>query len=550
MAQPGQPIPTVTELLLRRERDSNPGLLFEDQRWTWAEHVQASADRAALLRSLRRPGPFHVGLLLDNVPEFSFLLGGAALSGAVLVGLNTTRRGDALARDITLSDCQVVITDSRYVELLDDLDLGAAQDRVLNIDTAAWHMSLFGHRDRPLDPVPASPHDLLMLIFTSGTGGDPKAVRCTHGKIAAPGAMLAERMNLGPDDTVYLSMPMFHSNAIMAGWSVGLATGATLALRRRFSASAFLDDVRKFGVTYTNYVGKPLSYILATEPQPDDADNPLRVVFGNEGAERDIARFAERFGCRVIDAYGSTEGGITLLRPPELPPGSLGQLGDGVAILNPATEEPCPPARFDEHGRLVNLDEAVGELVRTNGVGLFAGYYRDTESDGERVRDGMFWSGDLAYRDDNDFAYFYGRSSEWLRVDGENLGTAPIERILLRHPDISEVAVYAVPDAPVGDQVMAAVVLRRDQVFDPVAFAEFLAAQPDLGPKQVPRFVRVAARLPRTPTHKVLKRTLTAQGWSCADPVWWRSGRETRYRPLTAENAPIQLDGGTRPVRG
>jgi fatty-acyl-CoA synthase len=550
MAQPGQPSATVTELLLRRERDHNPGLLFEDQRWTWAEHVRECANRAALLKSLRRPGPFHIGLLLDNVPEFSFLLGGAALAGAVLVGLNTTRRGEALARDITLADCQVVITDSRYVELLDELDLGAAQDRVLNIDTAAWHMSLFAHRDKPVEPASASPQDLLMLIFTSGTSGDPKAVRCTHAKIAAPGLMLAERMEIGADDTVYLSMPMFHSNAIMAGWSVGLAGGATLALRRRFTASGFLDDVRKFGVTYANYVGKPLSYILATEAQPDDADNPLRVVFGNEAAERDVARFAERFGCRVIDAYGSTEGGITLLRPPDLPAGSLGQLGEGVAILNPETSEPCPPAELDEQGRILNLDEAIGELVRTTGVGLFAGYYRDPAADEDRVRDGMFWSGDLAYRDEKDFAYFYGRTSEWLRVDGENLGTAPIERILLRHPDFAEVAVYGVPDAGVGDQVMAAVVLRRNRAFDAEAFAGFLAAQADLGPKQVPRFVRVATRLPRTPTHKVLKRTLRAQSWKCVDPVWWRAGADLHFRALTPDITPIRLDGDTRHVRG
>lgn len=550
MAQPGQPLPTVTELLLRRERDHNPGLLFEDQRWTWAEHVQACANRAALLSALRRPGPFHIGLLLDNVPEFSFLLGGAALSGAVLVGLNTTRRGEALARDIKLADCQVVITDSRYVELLDELDLGAAHDRVLNIDTAAWHMSLFAHRDRPVEPVSASPQDLLMLIFTSGTSGDPKAVRCTHGKIAGPGAMAAERLDLGPDDTVYVSMPMFHSNAIIAGWSVGLAAGATLALRRRFSASGFLDDVRKFGATYANYVGKPLSYILATQAQPDDSDNPLRIVFGNEAAERDVARFAERFGCRVVDAYGSTEGGITLQRSPDLPPGSLGLLGDGVAILDPSTREPCPPARFDEHGRLLNPDEAVGELVQTTGAGLFAGYYADPGADSERVHDGMFWSGDLAYRDDKDFAYFYGRTSEWLRVNGENLGAAPIERILLRHPDFSEVAVYAVPAAGGGDEVMAAVVLRRDQVFDALEFAEFLAAQPDLGPKQVPRFVRVASRLPRTPTHKVLKRTLSAQGWRCVDPVWWRENKAFHFRALTPDITPIQLDGDTRHVRG
>jgi fatty-acyl-CoA synthase len=550
MALPGQGVPTVTELLLARSRDTNPGLRFADQSWSWAEHVQECADRAALLRSLRRPGPFHIGVLLDNVPEYSFLLGGAALSGAVLVGLNTTRRGAALARDIRLADCQVVVSESRYIEMLDDLDLGAAQGRVLDIDTAAWHVSLFAHRQRPLEPVAVSPNDLLMLIFTSGTSGDPKAVRCTHGKIAHPGRMLADRYGLGPDDTVYVSMPMFHSNAIMAGWAVGLAAGATVALRARFSASGFLDDVRGFGATYATYVGKPLSYILATPPRPDDADNPLRLMFGNEAAERDVTAFAERFGCVVDDAYGSTEGGIVLARPKGMPAGAIGQLGDGVAILDPRTERPCPPARFDDGGRLTNPDEAVGELVNTTGPRWFAGYYRDSAADGQRIRNGKFWSGDLAYRDEQDFCYFYGRSEEWLRVDGENLGTAPIERILLRHPDIVQAVVYAIPDATIGDQVMAAVVLRQGCRFDADGFTRFLAAQTDLGPKQVPRFVRVASRLPRTPTHKVRGRTLAAQGWRCADPVWWREGRDGRFRPLTAEIAAIQLDGGTRSVPG
>jgi fatty-acyl-CoA synthase len=550
MAQPDQPAPTVTELLLRRAHDHHVGLRFEDQEWSWARHVHECADRAALLRSLRRPGPFHIGVLLDNVPEFSFLLGGAALAGAVVVGLNTTRRGEALARDVRLADCQVVVTDSRYVELLDELDLGAAAGRVLNIDTAAWHVSLFAHRDRPLDPAPATPDDLLMLIFTSGTSGEPKAVRCTHAKIADPGVMLAGRFALGAEDTVYVAMPMFHSNAIMAGWSVGLAAGATIALRRRFSASGFLDDVRRFGATYANYVGKPLSYVLATEEQPNDADNPLRIVFGNEASAADTARFAERFGCVVVDAYGSTEGGIVLPRPDGLPAGSLGKLGDGVDILDERTGEPCPPARFDEHGRMVNADEAVGELVNTTGPGAFAGYYGDQAADGERIRAGRYHSGDLAYRDEHDFAYFYGRSSEWLRVDGENLGAAPIEAILLRHPDVVDAAVYAVPDSCAGDQVMAALVLRRDAAFDAAEFAGFLAGQADLGPKQVPRFIRLAGRLPRTPTHKVLKRTLRAQAWRCADPVWWRERAEIRYRALTPDITPIQLDGGTRHVRG
>lgn len=531
MAAPGEPIPTVTELLLARADDGNPGLVFEDQQWSWADHVRMSADRAALLRSLRRPGPFHVGVLLDNVPEFSFLLGGAALCGAVLVGLNTSRRGEALVRDIRAADCQVVLTDSRYVELLQGLDTGA---RVLDIDSAAWHVTAFRHENSPVDAVPATPDDLLMLLFTSGTSGDPKAVRVTHRKITSPGVMLASRFGLGPSDTAYVSMPMFHSNAIMAGWAVGLAAGATIALRRRFSASGFLEDVRAHGATYANYVGKPLSYVLATEERPDDADNPLKVVFGNEAAPRDAAAFATRFGCRVVDAYGSTEGGIAVPRPDDMPADALGRLDESLAVLDPETGEPCQPGE-------------VGELVNTAGAGMFVGYYRDEEADAARMRDGMYWSGDLVYHDEDGFVYFAGRTSEWLRVDGENLGAAPIERILLRHPDVAEVAVYAVPDPEVGDQIMAALVMRAR--WDPDEFAEFLSAQDDLGPNQVPRFVRLTSRLPRTATYKVLKRTLSAQRWRTPDVVWWRPGKDLEFEPLTPSSDPIRLDWGARSMR-
>jgi fatty-acyl-CoA synthase len=529
MAAPGDPVPTVTELLLARADDANPGLAFGDQRWTWREHVRECADRAALLRSLRRPGPFHVGVLLDNVPEFSFLLGGAALAGAVLVGLNTSRRGEALVRDVKLADCQVVLTDSRYVELLQGLGIGA---RVLDIDSPAWHLMSYRHQYSPLEVAPCAPDDLLMLIFTSGTSGEPKAVRVTHRKVTVPGTLLASRYSLGSDDTVYVSMPMFHSNAIMAGWSVGLAAGAQLALSRRFSASGFLPDVRTYGVTYANYVGKPLSYILSTPPAPDDATNPLKVMFGNEANPRDVEAFSQRFGCVVVDAYGSTEGGITVVRPPETPVGSLGQLDENLAVLDPTTGSACSPGE-------------VGELVNKSGAGMFAGYYK--EPDDSRLRDGMFWSGDLVYRDEQDFLWFVGRTSEWLRVDGENLGTAPIERVLLRHPSVAEAAVYAVTDPSVGDQVMAALVYRDD--FDPAAFARFLSTQSDLGPKQVPRFIRLTARLPRTATFKVLKRTLSAQRWRTPDPVWWRPGKELEFEPLTPSSDPIRLDWGDRSVR-
>jgi fatty-acyl-CoA synthase len=149
----------------------------------------------------------------------------------------------------------------------------------------------------------------------------------------------------------------------------------------------------------------------------------------------------------------------------------------------------------------------------------------------------MYWSGDLAYRDAEGFCYFIGRSGDWLRVDGENMGTAPIERVLVRHPDVVEAAVYAVPDPQVGDQIMAALVLRDGAGLTPEDFASFLAAEHELGPKQVPRFVRLATELPRTSTHKIIKRKLAEQRWDCSDIVWFRDGPELAYRPLTDQHA-------------
>jgi fatty-acyl-CoA synthase len=517
---------TVREQLLARAEDGRPGLLFEDDSWTWAEVVRESLARSAVLRDvLPAAAPPHVGVLLDNTPEFSFLLGAAALGGHVLVGLNPTRRGAALAADIARSDTRLVLTDATYAGLLDDLDLPVP---VARLDGPEWADRLATRGGAAVPEVDVAEDTLMMLIFTSGTSGDPKAVNVTQAKVAFPGLFLSDRLGLRPGDVAYLSMPMFHSNAIMAGWGPALASGATMALARRFTASGFLADVRRFGATYANYVGKPLTYIMATPEQPDDADNPLRIVFGNEANERDIAGFGRRFGCVVVDSYSSTENAVIVQRTQDMPPGSLGRPLDGVKVLDPDTMEETADAEFGPEGRLLNADEATGELVNTQGAGAFAGYYKDPEAEAERMRGGMYWSGDLAYRDADGFVYFAGRTADWLRVDGENIAAAPVERILLRHPSISEAAVYAVPDESVGDQVMAALTTLA-----PLAAAEleeFLAAQDDLSPKAWPRYVRLVGSLPRTATNKVLKRQLATEGPVAGDGrLFTRESRGTSY---------------------
>ncbi len=269
---------------------------------------------------------------------------------------------------------------------------------------------------------------------------------------------------------------------------------------------------------------------LATPEQPDDADNTLRVAFGNEASDRDIDEFARRFGCKVVDGFGSTELAVIITREDGTPKGSIGKGFDGVAIYNSETVTECAVAVFDETGALANADEAVGELVNTQGAGYFQGYYNDQAANDERMRHGMYWSGDLAYRDADGWIYLAGRTADWMRVDGENLAAGPIERILMRLDVVSRVAVYAVPDEHVGDQVMAAMVLRDETTLTPGLFEEFFAAQPDLSPKAWPRYVRIAADLPSTATNKVLKRELALEGATAgAGVLWTREARGTAY---------------------
>ncbi|WP_068921838.1 AMP-binding protein [Planobispora rosea] len=537
---------TFAELIRARADDDHPGLLFEDESYTWSRLVREAERRAALALGLRERGrPFHIGVLLENVPEYILWIFAAALSGAAVVGINPTRRGEELAADIRHTDCLFIVTDSAGYGLLHGLKTDVPPDRVLQVDTPGYSALLGredsgdadggnadgGNADGGVGPPEPGPGERLLLLFTSGSTGAPKAVICGQGRLAAIGRR-GWQFGIDRDSVTYLAMPLFHGNAIMANLAMATCAGATIAMRRRFSASGFLPDIRRYGVTYFNYVGRALAYILAVPERPGDADNPLTTAFGTEASARDMAEFSRRFGVTIIEGYGSSEGAITINKIPGTPPEALGFPPEGmdVAVHDTETGLECPRARFDGTGRLLNGDEAIGEIVRRDDP-AFEGYYADPEADAERLRGGWYWSGDLGYRDDAGYFYFAGRNADRLRVDSENFAAAPVERVLSRFPGTVMCAVYAVPDPRTGDQVMAA--LELDGAFDPAAFAAFLRAQPDLGTKWAPMFVRVTPVMPLTATNKVDKRDLRRDRWECADPVWWSPERDLRYIPMT-----------------
>ncbi|MCX6396374.1 MAG: fatty-acid--CoA ligase FadD1 [Propionibacteriales bacterium] len=523
---------TVQQLVRALADSSSVGLAFEDQSWTWAETVGDAAARAHVLAGWAAPGrPLHVGVLLENTPEMIRALLAGAIGAHVTVGINATRRGEALAADVRRADCQVLLTDAEHLPLLDGLDLGGA--RVVDTGGPEWGAWVAEAPRTTEGFAEVGAMDTFMLIFTSGTSGEPKAVQVSNFMVVMSGSVLADKYSLTPADTCYCAMPLFHSNAIMAAFAPALAGGATIALAAKFSATNFLADIRHFGATYMNYVGKPLAYVLATAELPDDAENPLRTAFGNEASDRDIREFGRRFGCTVWDGFGSTETAVIITRTDDTPLGSIGQPFDGVAVYDRESRTECPRATFDAAGAVTNLDACVGELVNTQGAGFFSGYYNDEKATSDRLDGGMYWSGDLGYRDEAGFIYLAGRTDDWLRVDGENLAAAPIEALLLRNPAISQAAVYAVPDENVGDQLMVTVVLRDDAVLEPSAFETFLAEQPDLSPKAWPRYVRLATEVPTTATNKVLKRELRSQGTATTDPLWERAERGRSYTTVT-----------------
>jgi len=550
------PAPDAAALFRRNAEDpevrDRPAVKFGDRVWTHGEYV-AECHRFANLflerqtvRGSRRERATHVGVLLDNTPDYLFVLGGAALAGAAVVGLNHTRRDEHLLRDLQHTDCDLVISEPRHLPLLEPIASGLpellvsgrypdSQDPSSSLgDDLDDALGAVGGDDAGIEP---GPDTLWGLIFTSGTSDAPKAVICSQRRFLVTGTRMGIIMDLASHDVGYVCMPLFHSSALMVGWAPSIVYGASVGLARRFSASRWIADVRHYGSTYFNYTGKPLAYILSTPEQPDDADNPLRVAFGNEGSPEVVDTFARRFGVDVIDAYGATEGGVAVNRDAEERAGALGQVGDNVQVVDEAGNE-LPRARFDAGGRLVNADECVGEIVNTAGAGPFEGYYNNAEANERTLRFGWYWTGDLGYIDDDRYLFFAGRNADWLRVDGENFPTQPIEATIGRHPDVILAAVYGVPDDQAGDQVMVGLVLRDGATFDPQAFASWLDAQEAIGPKWRPRYVRVLHDPPTTGTNKIVKRTLVQQKWRRdrvnGDTVFVRGRGDDAYAPFTA----------------
>lgn len=560
-----------------------PILRTSEATWTWRQFRDHSVATAHFL--LGRLGtkdtaedtaenPPRVAMLLENHPELLTLLGGCAYAGATLFGVNTGLRGETLAGVLNASGARLLVVDARFEnevrKVVDDLEFLGDGD-ILTLDTmgeptswpefrAAIATEIGDGRELSPPEVEVTPETPLMIIYTSGTTGLPKGINNNHAKLLLIGLAVSGNLELTPEDVGYACMPLFHSNSIFLGFMPALTACASLAMRERFSSSGFVPDILEHGVTWWNYVGEPVHYVLgwldrtwpdAQELQralTDDPRNRLRLALGNGAAAPDIERFESAFGLDdVFELYGSTEAAISTFRKKGDPRGSVGEITDeSVRILDEDGRE-CPPARLDADGKITNYAEAVGEICRVAAdTSLFQGYFDNDAANEQKYRDGVYHSGDLGHvleREGKRHLFFDGRTDDWIRKDGENFSALQVARLIQEHPDIVLAAAYGVPCAVSDELVMCAIKLRDAATFDPQAFFEWCDRQVRDGGmdrKWIPDFVRIVEEFEYTQTEKILVRNLKkahfAPQRTGADPVFWRTRGDASFRPFAADD--------------
>ena len=553
-----------------------PFLHHGTRTWTYRNYRDESVRLAHFL--LRRLGhideerPGYVAMILENHLELLSLYGACGYAGLTLFGVNTGLRGEILAGVLNQSRARVLIVDQR---LQDEVQKVRAQLKHVQPENIRFlrtspegelaGLDLMENVASDVAPsgkslvapsVKIDSNDPLMVIYTSGTTGLPKGILNNHAKLLLIGMAVSTNLQLGTDDVGYACMPLFHSNAMFLGFQPAFQVCGQLSLRERFSASSFVPDVLRYGVTYWNYVGEPVHYVLGAVEREyggdearilrEVANNPanrLKYAIGNGAAAPDIERFSKWLGLEdMFELYGSTEAAISTFRKKGDPRGSVGAVTDAaVKILNEKGEE-CPPAVLDAEGKISNYAAAVGEICRCAAdTGLFQGYFDNPGANTSKYRDGVYHSGDLGHmleRDGTRYLFFDGRTDDWIRKDGENFSALQVARLIQEHPDIVLAAAFGVPCSVSDELVMAALKLRDGAHFDPKGFFDYCEGQITGGGmdrKWFPDFVRVVGEFEYTQTEKILVRNLKKLHFDLnrlgdETQLYWRKRGDTAYR--------------------
>jgi crotonobetaine/carnitine-CoA ligase len=470
----------------------------------------------------------HVALMLENCPEIVLLYVALGRLGAVSVPVNTAAKGELLAYYMNQSDSELVIADA---ELIDRLVPVAAQVPKLRFVVALADepgaqapqvagLALPQHDFGALLDAPDTPpevevrfRDLHSLIYTSGTTGPSKGNMSTHAHALTCGFELAEAYGYRPDDVLYVCLPIFHGNAWLCSVLPALVADASIAIARRFSASSFWDDIRRFGVTQFNALGAMTNFIWSRPPDPRDRDHRVRQVMVVPTPKQFFQAFQERFGIEFTSVYALTDCGMVTTRGPKDPADKWASAGK---------------ACHDVEIRIVDEDDfevprgETGEIVvRTHQPWIYAqGYYNMPEATANSRRNLWFHTGDRGSMDEDGYIYFVDRKKDAIRRRGENISSFEVEQIILKHPSVLDVAAFPLASEHSEDEVMVSVVLREGCRLSEAELVEH--CRENMAYFMVPRYVDIVPELPKTMTEKVEKYKLKADAEARRASIWDR----------------------------
>lgn len=464
----------------------------------------------ALLRCGLERGS-RVAVMLPNRPEFIGAWLGVAKAGLVEVPVNTAYKGDLLAYLLNQAQCEVLIIDAQWIARVfavrDELQwlktvvvVGGESETLPGVRTTTWSEFISDGVDDPPN-VRVQPEDISAILYTSGTTGPSKGVVLTHAANFYLARNVAELMDYGPSDVVFNAFPLFHVNARYSGVLPAMYADGESVLHSRFSASGFWDICRAEGVTAFNYMGAMLMMLYKQPERPDDADNPVRRAYGAPAPVTIYADFERRFGVQLVEVYGSTEAGTVTMNTVES--FRVGSCGRPVPYYEVRIH--------DEHDRPLPPGE-VGEIVvrPREPHALFERYHNMPEETLTAFRNLWFHTGDRGKTDADGYFYFVDRMKDAIRRRGENISSWEVEKVVTSHESVEEAAAIGVPSELTEEEVLIVVVPKPGHQIDPVELLDL--CQERLPYYAVPRYVRFVAELPKTPSQRVEKYRLRAEG--------------------------------------
>ncbi len=482
-------------------------LIFEDESIAFSTLLERMRRVAAFLRKRGiQPGD-RVALHIDNRPEFAYVAGGVLMAGGVPVAMNVMYLEDEVKHILNDSGARIVFALDKFAprSLAVRRDISELEELVV-IGSAIDGCTTFGEvfNYAPLEPILyPSNHDLALIQYTSGTTGRPKGAMLTHKNIVSCLDMMAnvKQSRLKDGDVVLMVLPLFHCYGLILGFFGCLVYGVTTVLVNRFDPAEIFRLFEKHRVTV--FYGAPPMYVaLVNTPGLELFDVSSLERCGSGAAPLPVAvleKFRDMTGVEIMEGYGLTESSPTITT------------NANVDVCRPGTVgKPLPHVEVrivDDQGRDVSAGE-VGELI-ARGDNIFIGYWKNEQATREALRDGWFYTGDMARVDGEGYISIVDRKKDMILVSGFNVYPVEVENVLFRHPKVADAAVIGVPHPYQGESVMAVIVPRPGE--EPTQDEIIQFTRERIAAFKAPRSVTFVDRLPKNRTGKVLKRVLRDQ---------------------------------------